>query len=120
MKWKFGNMDQISFENINGILILETKQPIKLPNRSQETKKPNTKKPRNQQPRTQDLFYFQVRESPAPHQRPDSHPCTRLKICENIVIDRAWNQVETTIRVAIDAAGLAKNVLLKGTVGRNN
>ena len=70
MKWEFGNMDKNNSKELKDFRIFETKKArdseTKKP-RSLETKKPRnqgTKKPGNQKPRN--LFYFQVRESPAP------------------------------------------------------
>ena len=53
MKWKFGNMYQISFENIKHFL-----------------------KPRNQNKKTRNLSYFQVRESLVPLNIPTPTPST--------------------------------------------
>ena len=56
MKWKFGNIDKISFESMKDFRIFETKKPsnsetkkpINQQPRNSETKKPKTKKPINQ------------------------------------------------------------------------
>ena len=53
MKWKSGNMDQISFKSINGCF--ESLKPRNSETKNQAIKKPKTKQPKAKKPR---LFFI--------------------------------------------------------------